>query len=134
MIFRLFSAILRSVQLAVYTYSFAAHASSDEKNTEKSRFCAFSAKLRFVRFAVIHTASFYTPCLTKKISRNQDFALFSVILCFEQLEVNTYSIVLHALSDEKNTEKSRFCALFVILLFCTDSKYITYSILNNSLR
>ena len=85
-------------QLEVNTYSIAVHASSDEKNTEKSKFCAFSAKLRSV-----------------------------------QLAVYTYSIVLHALSDEKNTEKSRFCALFVILLFCTDSKYITYSILNNSL-
>lgn len=36
-----FPAILRSVQLAVYTYSFVLHALSDEKNTEKSRFCAF---------------------------------------------------------------------------------------------
>ena len=132
--FCVFSVILCFEQLEVNTYSIAVHALSDEKNTEKSRFCAFSAKLRFVRFAVIHTASFYTPCLTKKISRNQDFVPISVILCFVQLEVNTYSFAAHASSDEKNTEKSRFCALFVILLFCTDSKYITYSILNNSLR
>lgn len=52
MIFRLFSAILCSVQLAVYTYSFAAHALSDEKILKKQDFALFCAKLRFVRFAV----------------------------------------------------------------------------------
>lgn len=53
MIFRLFPAILRSVQLAVYTYSFAAHALSDEKILKNQDFALFSAKLRFVQTASI---------------------------------------------------------------------------------
>ena len=67
----------------------------------------------------IHTASPHTPCLTKKILKNQDFALFSAKLRFVRFAVNTYSIVLHALPNEKNFTKSRFCAFLRYTVFWT---------------
>ena len=98
-----------------------------KKILKNQDFALFSAKLRFVRFAV-NTYSIAAHALSnEKISRNQDFALFSVKLRFVRFAVNTYSIAAHASSNEKNFTKSRFLPISVILCFVqTASIYIQH--------